>query len=63
MRSRCCNQQLLGEALLTAVDEGKGQLITDLINWGADPNAYIQGEKNALSSAILMGDNNLPVVQ
>lgn len=63
VRSRDCEKQLLGEALFAAVEGEKRKLIAQLINWGADPNAYIQSKKNALSYAILKGDSNLPVVQ
>ena len=58
-----CDRQILGEALLAAVEGDQVKLIADLLTWGADPGAYVRGEKNALFYATLKGDSNLSVVQ
>ena len=61
--TRDCNQQVLGEALLAAVEGDQVSLITDLLSWGANPDGYARGEKNTLFYATLKGDSNLSVVQ
>ena len=58
-----CDRQVLGEALLAAVEGDQVKLIADLLSWGADPDVYVRAEKSALFYATLKGDSNLPVVQ
>ena len=57
------DKQVLGEALLAAVQGDQVNLITDLLSWGADPDSCVRDEKNALFYATLKGDSNLSVVQ
>ena len=57
------DRQVFGEALLAAVEGDQAKLIADLLSWGADPDACVRGDKNALFYAILKGDSNLPVIQ
>lgn len=57
------DQRVLSEALLAAVEGDQVKLITDLLSWGANPDAYVRGDKNALFYATLKGDSNLPVVR
>ena len=57
------DKQVLGEALLAAVQGDQVNLITELLSRGADPDACVRDEKTALFYATLKGDSNLSVVR
>jgi len=56
-------QQMMGEALLAAIEGDQPELAENLLAAGANPNSHIRDGKGVLLYATLKGDSNLPMVR
>lgn len=56
-------QQLMGEALLAAIEGDQTSLVHNLLACGANPNLHVREGKGALFLATTKGDSNLPLVK
>ncbi|RPB18348.1 hypothetical protein L211DRAFT_871843 [Terfezia boudieri ATCC MYA-4762] len=61
-----CNldlQQMMGEALLAAIEGDQSELVESLLAAGANPNSHVRDGKGVLFYATMKGDGNLPMVR
>ncbi|KAF8417864.1 hypothetical protein EV426DRAFT_353287 [Tirmania nivea] len=56
-------QQMMGEALLAAIEGDQAELVENLLTVGANPNSHVRDGKGVLFYATMKGDGNLPMVR
>lgn len=56
-------EQVMGEALLAAVEGDQSELVQNILAAGANPNSHVRDGKGVLFHATMKGDGNLPIVR